>query len=213
MVVHDALGMTQDLRNQADWLSGEGYLAVAPNLFHGRNLAVCMVSVMRQATAGRGRVFDDLDATRAWLAAREQCTGAVGVIGYCMGGGLALLLAPKGFEAASINYGSARKRAYTADFLRGSCPIVGSFGGKDRMLRGAAARLEGALTELGVDHDVREYPDAGHAFLNDHESAGDPIPFMLKVMGKLSPGMGYHEGPARDARARIVAFFNAHLRS
>jgi carboxymethylenebutenolidase len=205
--------MSQDLRDQADWLAGEGYLAAAPDLFRGRNRTVCMVSIMRQATAGRGPVFDDIDTTRVWLTAQGECTGAVGVIGYCMGGGLALLVAPRGrFGASSVNYGSARKQAYTADFLRGACPVVGSFGGKDKILRGAAARLESALTSLGVDHDVKEYPAAGHAFLNDHETAGDQVPIFFRVMAKLTPGMGYHEDSARDARARIVAFFDAQLK-
>jgi vacuolar iron transporter family protein len=67
VVVHDALGMSHDLRNQADWLSGEGYLAAAPDLFRGRNRTVCIVSIMRQATTGHGQVFDDIDATRVWL--------------------------------------------------------------------------------------------------------------------------------------------------
>jgi carboxymethylenebutenolidase len=213
VVVHDVLGMSQDLRNQADWLAGEGYLAAAPDLFRGRNGAVCMVSVIRQATAGHGPVFDDIDATRVWLTAQGECTGAVGIIGYCMGGGLALLAAPRGrFGASSVNYGSARKQAYTADFLRGACPVVGSFGGQDKILRGAAARLESALTSLGVDHDVKEYPAAGHAFLNDHEAVGDQMPILFRVMAKLTPGMGYHEDSARDARARIVAFFGTHLK-
>ena len=217
VVIHDSMGMSQDLRNQADWLAGEGYLAVAPDLFSRRGMVACMISVMRDVRAGRGRSFDDIEAARVWLEAREDCTGRIGVIGYCMGGGFALMLAAdRGFTVSSVNYGTAPKDAYTASFLRRACPIVGSYGGKDRTLRGAADRLERALTAVGVEHDVKEYPEAGHSFLNDHEGAGDKNPFPFSVLepvfGILSPGSGYHEESARDARRRILAFFDAHLK-
>jgi len=64
-----------------------------------------------------------------------------------------------------------------------------------------------------VDHDVKEHPQAGHPFLNDHEGAGDGTPLIFVVMGAFAGPAGYHEPSARDARSRIAAFFDRHLRS
>jgi carboxymethylenebutenolidase len=181
VVIHGVLVMSQDLRNQADWLSDAGDLAAAPDLFHGRARWAGIASVIRDAPAGKGRSYDNIEAVRSELAARQACTGAIGVVGFCMGGGFALMLAPdRGFAASSVNYGTDPKAMYTADFISQACPVVGSFGGKDRVLRGAAGHLEDALGAAGVPRD----PDrkAGEIVLSttgrkceDPSTSGTPV--------------------------------------
>jgi carboxymethylenebutenolidase len=208
VIVHDAFGMTEVLRRHADWLASEGFLTAAPLLYReGRKLA-CVCAAFRDLSAGHGPSFDDIESARAWLAAQPGCNGRIGVIGFCMGGGFALALAARhGFSASAPNYGLLPKNAEAA--LQGACPIVASYGRKDFGLMGAAAKLERILSNKGIPHDVKEYPGAGHSFLDDFAPADAPV--LIRVMMKLM-GQGYHEPSAVDARRRIVDFFGAHLR-
>jgi carboxymethylenebutenolidase len=211
VVIHDAGGLSQDTRLQAQWLASAGYLTVAPDLFRGGPLVRCMLSAGRELAAGRGRAFDDLDAARRWLQEQPQCTGRVGVLGFCIGGGFAMVAAfGRGFDSASVNYGTVSRRFLDSVDVTSACPIVASYGRKDWGNRGSADRLRARLDAAGVPNDVKEYPEAGHGFINDHESAGDRIPVLFQLMSWVSRTK-YDPDAAADARRRIVAFFDRHL--
>jgi carboxymethylenebutenolidase len=163
----------------------------------------CLRSTFAAMTSGQGPAFGDIEAVRSWLVGRADCTGKVGIIGFCMGGGFALLASTRDFDVSAPNYGMVPKEAATV--LRGACPVVASYGAKDRGFRGAAAELETALTTAGVVHDVKEYPDAGHSFMN-RLNVG-PLSVLMKVAG-----LGYHGPSSEDAWTRILRFFDEHLR-
>jgi carboxymethylenebutenolidase len=201
VLVHEIFGLNDDIRQQAARLASAGFLALAVDLYSAGGALRCIRSVFRSLTRGTGPAIDDIEAARGWLAGHADCTGKVGVIGFCMGGGFALLTAARGFDAASSNYGIVPGE----DALRGACPVVGSYGKRDPELRGAAAKLETRLAAAGVVHDVKEYPGAGHSFLN-RPSLGPAAP-LLRVAG-----IGYHGPSAEDAWGRILRFFDEHLR-
>lgn len=203
VVVHDALGMGDTVRGHADRLAAAGYLALVPDLYFWGPRRQCLVTTMRSLSAKEGRAFVEIEAARGYLAEQEACAGRVGVVGFCMGGGFALLAAGRGtFAAAAANYGAVPKDA--EELLSGSCPVVGSYGGKDLGLRGHAARLESALARLDVAHDVKEYPEVGHGFMERYNVG--PLVYLMRVAG-----LGYDHDAAEDAWRRILTFFADHL--
>jgi carboxymethylenebutenolidase len=203
VVIHDAFGLSKDIKRICDRLAGSGYLTLAPALFRRGKPVACVVSTLRAMASGSGVAIDDIVAARDHLVADPRCTGKVGIVGFCMGGGFALQMAPRGvFDAAAPNYGALPK---DVDALRRSCPTVASYGGRDWTMRGVAGKLERIYTENDVPHDVKEYPRVGHSFMNDF---GTPAPLQF-VVG--AAGFLYSQPEAEDAWQRIDTFFQQHL--
>jgi carboxymethylenebutenolidase len=206
VVVHEIFGLTADMRHQADRMAEEGYLTFAPDLFSRGPRLRCVLGAFRDLFARRGRVFDDVETARSALADREDCTGRVGVIGFCMGGGFALVAAALyDFDVASVNYGDVPRDP--EEVLKGACPVVAGYGSRDLTMRGRAARLERTLTVLDVPHDVREYKGAGHSFLSEYETGP-----ALKALRRVA-GITHDPEVAADAWQRIFTFFDRYLRN
>lgn len=205
VVVHEAFGIDQSMRAQVAKLASLGYLAVMPDLFSRGGPRKCLTATFRALVAQQGQAFDDIAAAKNYAMALPNASDKVGVIGFCMGGSFALVLAGRGYDVSSVNYG--RLPADLEKTLAGACPIVASFGAKDKSLKGVAAKLEDSLSALEIKHDVKEYPDAGHAFLNQFPAG----PKLMQPILKRFLGVSPQPEAAADAWSRIDSFFKSHL--
>ncbi|MGV0718271.1 dienelactone hydrolase family protein [Mycolicibacterium sp. XJ662] len=200
VVVHDAIGYGPDNEATSQRIAAAGFLAVTPNLYSRGGRARCVTRVFREMLSQRGRALDDILAARDHVQAMPQCTGAVGIAGFCMGGHFALVMSPKGFGASAPFYGTPLPRNLS-DTLDGACPIVASFGRRDPLGRGAPQRLREVVEDKNIPADIQVYADAGHSFANKL-----PAQPLLRITG-----FGYDEAAADDAWRRVFAFFTEHL--
>ncbi|BAK34654.1 putative hydrolase [Microlunatus phosphovorus NM-1] len=204
VMLHEGYGINEVLRRQAQRLASAGYLVVAPDLLGDGQRYDALKSALESLTARQGTPFEVIAQSRTWVIDRRECNGKVGVIGFGLGGGYALAVAGSGFDAAAVNYAVIPEDAI--ELLRGSCPIVGSYGAKDR-LSGGITKLAAALEEHQIDYDLKVYRRAGHSFLNDV-----PVgPVLLRPMMKIA-SVGPEPESAKHAWGRIESFFGRHLR-
>jgi carboxymethylenebutenolidase len=133
-----------------------------------------------------------LQAAVAFVRSHPACSGrAVGSMGFCLGGGLSALLACKEPQlgAAVVFYGASPSAEQVASI---GCPLRGFYGRDDPRIVGGLPDFEAALRDAGADHELRIYPDTGHAFFNDTRPS-------------------YRPAAARDAWGRTLAFFAQNL--
>jgi carboxymethylenebutenolidase len=206
VAIHEIFGADEQFRRHCDRLAARGYLTLGLDLFSDGGPRRCIVTTMRALARGHGKPLADIEAGRRYLLDSADSTGKVGIIGFCMGGGFALLTAPSGFDVSAPNYGQAPRHAETA--LDGACPVVASYGGRDPLMPGQAKKVEKALRANGVEHDVKSYPGAGHSFLNEEMTGPRALRPIERVLN-----IGPRPEAARDAWARIEAYFATYLGS
>jgi carboxymethylenebutenolidase len=200
VVIHDAIGYGPDNEATSARIAAAGFVTVSPNLYSRGGRARCITRVFRELLSQRGRALDDILAARDHLAAMPECTGSIGIVGFCMGGQFALVMSPKGFGASAPFYGTPLPRPLS-ETLEGACPIVASFGRRDPLGRRAPERLREVVAEKAIPADIKVYPDAGHSFANQL-----PAQPLIRITG-----FGYNEAATEDAYRRVFAFFTEHL--
>jgi carboxymethylenebutenolidase len=200
VVIHDIIGYSPDKESTNERIARAGYVALTPNLYSRGGRIRCVARVMRELLTQRGRALDDILAARDHLQALPECSGRVGMAGFCMGGQFALVMSPKGFGASAPFYGTPLPRNLS-ETLDGACPIVASFGGRDPLGRGAPDRLRKVTAAKQITTDIKVYPGVGHSFAN-------ALP--AQPLNRIA-GFGYDEAATEDAWSRVFAFFGEHL--
>lgn len=197
IVIQEWWGLDKWVKQQADALAREGYVALAPDLYRGKVTSNPEEAHQLMSGLSQDRALGDLKAAFAHLAKRKDVRpGRVGVIGWCMGGRYALLLASEEPRiAATVAYYGAPPTDGAA-IARIKSPVLGSFGGEDKGPAPETVReFEAALKKAGKSADIKIYEGAPHAFANEN-----------------NPWGGYRKEAAADAWGRTIAFLATHLK-
>lgn len=197
IVIHEWWGLNEWVKEQAERLAQLGYVALAVDLYRGAVATDRDHAHELSRGLPEDRALRDLRAARDYLAGRDDVEETkVGVIGWCMGGGLSLQAAlhVPGLSACVVAYG--RLVTEQAALKAVGCPVLGIFGETDRGIPVESVRaFEAAMKELEKPVEIHVYEGVGHAFMN--------------------PGnrQGYSAAAADDAWRKIVSFLDGHLKA
>jgi carboxymethylenebutenolidase len=170
VVIQEWWGLVDHIKDVCDRFAAAGFVALAPDLYHGASTTepdeagkVMMAMKMDQAALDMSGAVDEV--------ARRASTDRVGVIGFCMGGGLALVLGtkrPDKVAAVVPCYGIIPWPDAQPDYADMSAAVLGHYAEKDGFFTPEAAEALGAqLRALGKEVEIIVYPGADHAFFND----------------------------------------------
>ena len=204
VVIQTIGGVNQFIKDQSDKLAGEGYAAVAPDLFHRITDPTLTDPFERGATLSDPEIIADCNAAMDFLLGHSAVDNdRIGITGFCMGGRVVWLAAATNpnYKAAVPYYGgnimAIRGAGVQTPFELTdgiNCPILFHFGEIDaNPSQDDMAKLDAELTRLGKPHQFFSYPGADHGFA-DHT------------------GARYHREAAETAWPRTLQFLAAHLK-
>jgi carboxymethylenebutenolidase len=199
VVIQEWWGLVDHIVDVCDRFAAEGFTALAPDLYHGKTVPNKEPDEAQKALMALDleRAAKDMSGAVDFLQAHEAVRGTgVGVVGFCMGGGLALWLAtlrPDSVRAVVPFYGIA-PQGKEPDWSALTAAVEGHYAEHDHMANPeAVAAFEERLRELGKDVRTFSYPGTSHAFFND-----------------TRPEI-YNDEAARQAWVRTLEFFRSKL--
>jgi carboxymethylenebutenolidase len=195
VVIQEWWGLVPHIKDVADRFASEGFVALAPDLYHGDVARSPDEAGKMMMALNISQTEKDLRGAVQYRLDDEATTGdRVGTIGFCMGGALSLYAASKNEQvgACVVFYGIHPKVEPDFDNLR--APVLGIFAEKDKSVTPDAVRaLEETMREHGKQIETRIYPGTDHAFFND-----------------TRPEV-YDAAAAADAWRRTIEFLRKHL--
>jgi len=194
VIIHELFGLNENIKDITRRFADQGYVALAVDLFAGRNHAICMVRFMSGwllNSLNNGSIHN-LKAAFTFLSEQPGVDESrLGAVGYCLGGMFAVCWACTDDRLKAIApYYATNPRPLKA--VARLCPVVGSYPDKD-FTTSHGQKLDVELDRYNVPHDIKIYPGTKHAFFND----------TLKDI--------YNEAAARDSWERVLAFFGEHI--
>ncbi len=206
VVLMEAFGLNDHIKQVTERVAREGYIAIAPDLYHRESERIVPYSQLPKAVElmnrlQDARVMEDVGATISYLRSQNNLKpGAVGVTGFCMGGRFTYLAAAhchNDVKAAVAFYGGGIPMGKPSPLSRTgeiACPIYLFFGGKDPLIpQEHVAAIHKALTEHKINFQMKTYPEATHGFFCDDR-------------------VSYQEASAKDAWENFTSFFARHLK-
>jgi carboxymethylenebutenolidase len=171
VVIQEWWGLVDHIKDVCDRFAAEGFVALAPDLYHGAKTVEPDEAAKTMMALRLDQAAKDMSGAVDEIAGRSRGNG-VGVVGFCMGGGLALMLAsqrPDKVRAVVPFYGVVPWQGAQPDYSALSGAVLGHYAGKDESANPDAARaLERTLKQAGNrDVEIHTYPEAEHAFFND----------------------------------------------